>query len=583
MLTFVPAYSYGARLRRLFLVAIVLIGVLWFAGLNVRALFRPDEGRYADIPAEMLATGNWITPRLDALKYFEKPPLQYWATATAFALVGEHGWSARLWTALTGFLGVLLLVFAGNRLGPPGAGYLAGLIAASSWGYILTSQYLTLDMGLTFFMTLTLVAFLLAHHDPSDARANRRWMLVVWAAMACAMLTKGLEGIVLPGLTLIVYVIVQRDWTVLQRLQWRNGLLLFALLALPWFVIVQLRNPEFFHYFFVYQHFDRYLEPTFHRSGPWWYFLPIVLVGLMPWTPALPGAFARSAKRGAPGGQLDVDRLLLLWAVVIVAFFSFSKSKLPGYVIPALPALALLIARDMVRRTRVPLRWLATFALVAGVGVLAFARRLPSLPRAHDMTALVAGYAPWLAAAGALMVLGAALSWILARRGWEAAVLGLALASLASVQVGLWGAYRLDGYYSSRAIVRQIGGSLDVRFAPEVPFYSVGMFDQSLPFYLGRPVTLVHDRSELRLGIAAEPWKYIPTLRAFARRWKSGGAAYAIMEPPMYKYWQHRALPMRLVARDGVRVVVARTAAQHPALLPRSPGWLPALVHRLRP
>src|SRR5436190_6381741 len=145
--------------RSAFIAAIVVLAVAWFAGLEYRGLFQPDEGRYAEISREMLGSGDWITPRLNGLKYFEKPPLQYWATAASFALFGEDEWTARLWTAVTGFLGVLFMVFAGNRVGPPGGGNIAGLILASSGAYFLSSQYLTLDMGLTFFMSAALLSF----------------------------------------------------------------------------------------------------------------------------------------------------------------------------------------------------------------------------------------------------------------------------------------------------------------------------------------------------------------------------------------------------------------------------------------
>lgn len=336
--------TVGGRARRGLIAAVVLLAIVWFGGLEYRGLFQPDEGRYAEISREMLASGDWITPRLNGLKYFEKPPLQYWATATSFALFGEDEWTARLWTAVTGFLGLLFVVFAGNRVGPPSAGSIAGLVLASSCAYFLSSQYLTMDMGLTFFMSGALLAFLLAHEGGPPVK--RGWMLLAWGAMACAVLTKGLVGIVLPGMALAVYVLVQRDWRLLRELEWGRGLLLFSLLALPWFITVQLRNPEFFDFFVLHEHFARYTLPGHNRPGPWWYFAVVLLVGMMPWTPALAGVVRRSlSARG--GSRLEVDRLLLIWIGVVLVFFSFSRSKLPAYILPVLPALALLMGRDV--------------------------------------------------------------------------------------------------------------------------------------------------------------------------------------------------------------------------------------------
>src|SRR3954468_9153218 len=134
--------------RSAFVAAMVVLALAWFAGLEFRGLFQPDEGRYAEISREMLVSGDWITPRLNGLKYFEKPPLQYWTTAAAFALFGADEWTARLWPALTGFLGIVFTAFAGSRLAPRSCAASTALIVAGSWGYFLGGQFLTLDMGL---------------------------------------------------------------------------------------------------------------------------------------------------------------------------------------------------------------------------------------------------------------------------------------------------------------------------------------------------------------------------------------------------------------------------------------------------
>ena len=157
----------------------LLLAATWFGTLDMRKLVRPDEGRYAEIPREMVATGNWVTPRLNAIKYFEKPPLQYWATATAYTIFGEHHWTARLWPALTGLLCVLLIYFAGRRLFGEVVGFYAALILAASPGFIIVAQINTLDMGLTLFMTATLLCLLIALNEP--VRKNNPWMIAAWA------------------------------------------------------------------------------------------------------------------------------------------------------------------------------------------------------------------------------------------------------------------------------------------------------------------------------------------------------------------------------------------------------------------
>ena len=340
--------------RLLVLLALVLMAV-WFGTLNVRHLIRPDEGRYAEIPREMVATGDWLTPRLNGIKYFEKPPLQYWATATAYTVLGEHPWTARLWPALSGMLCLLLVFFAGRRLFSERIGFYAALILASSPGFIVVSHMNTLDMGLTLFMTATLMFFLLALRDSGNTRSP--WMLAAWASAALAVLSKGLIGIVLPGGVLMAYVLLQRDWRLLGRLRWGWGLAIFLAIAAPWFVLVQRANPEFFDFFFIHEHFARFATKAHRRVGAWWYFLPVLAYGMLPWLLYIPHAL-RDAWRARPAAsEFRPQRFLALWAVLIFLFFSASSSKLPSYIVPILPALALLMAHRLAAASSRLLLW----------------------------------------------------------------------------------------------------------------------------------------------------------------------------------------------------------------------------------
>jgi hypothetical protein len=172
--------------------------VIWCGNLEYRKLSLSDEGRYSEIPRYMAQSGDWVTPRLNGIKYFEKPPLQYWATAAAYRVFGEHNWTARVWPALTGLLGVVLMYFVGARLYGRTAGLYAAAVLASSVLYAALAHILTLDMGLAFFLTVAYAGLVLALDPRADAAANRRWMHVA-AAGCAAVLSKGLIGIVLPG------------------------------------------------------------------------------------------------------------------------------------------------------------------------------------------------------------------------------------------------------------------------------------------------------------------------------------------------------------------------------------------------
>jgi 4-amino-4-deoxy-L-arabinose transferase-like glycosyltransferase len=545
----------AARAPSPWLAAALALGVVvWFCGLEYRGLFTPDEGRYADIAREMLQSGDWVTPRLNGLKYFEKPPLQYWTTAAAFALFGVDEWTARLWPALTGFLGIAFTAFAGSRLAPRAASAPTALILAGSWGYFLGGQFLTLDMGLTFFLTAAMLAFVLARRPEVSPRAERGWTLVAWAAMALAVLSKGLVGIVLPGLALLAYVAIERDWALLRRLHWLPGLGVFAAIALPWFVLVQQRNPEFFPFFFVHEHFDRYLLPTHNRPGPWWYFVPVVLIGLLPWTAGIPAAIVAGWKAREPGFRLD--RFLVVWCAVIVAFFSASHSKLPGYVLPAVPAMLLLFARrypDAPERGRgAP----ALACLACGVALVLFAAALPYADARAFPAGMQAGYAAWLLGAGGALCASALAARRLLRRP-EASAAALGLGSMLALQLALSGTHVFDGRYSSERLIEAVAGE-SKQFPSEPPFYSVACYDRSVPFYLGRPVTLVGHKDELAPGIASEPAKYVGSIDEFTARWLAHRDAFAIMTPVLYEKLRREGLPGRVVARDELRVVIAR-------------------------
>ena len=191
--------------------------------LGIRTLVPPDEGRYAEMAREMFASGDWITTRLNQIKYFEKPPLQTWMNALTFAAFGLGEWQARLWTGLCGIIGVGMTAWAGRKVFGPRVGLYAGLVLASSLFWLASGQINSLDMGLSSMMTLTLASLLIAQRDEATASERRNWMLVCWAGMALAVLAKGLIGLVLPGAVLILYSLFARDWRIWRRLHLLKG------------------------------------------------------------------------------------------------------------------------------------------------------------------------------------------------------------------------------------------------------------------------------------------------------------------------------------------------------------------------
>ena len=541
--------------RALALILLCALAVAWFGTLAERKLVRPDEGRYAEIAREMLVSGDWTTPRLNGYKYFEKPALQYWATAVAFELFGIREWTARLWSALTGFLGVLLALHFGNRaFGPPVGGFAAAILAGSLWWAIL-GHINTLDTGVSFFMSLAVFGVVLAQLDDASARERCWWMHVAWAAAALAMLSKGLIGIVLPAGAFALYVLVQRDWRRLARLHIGTGLALLLAIATPWFVAVSAANEEFFRFFFIQEHFQRFLTTAHGRYQPAWYFIPILLIGFSPWIVSLVPALAR-AWRDGPGRAFQPARFLLIWSVLVFAFFSASGSKLPSYILPMIPALAVLVALHAGAAHRALLAaQSAIYAIVGLAGALlapmAMRAASPELP-----SELLAQYVPWIRAAGlGMLVFAAASAYHALRRQPLAAIVFLSAGGLFSSLALLLGHETLAPAYSAY----HIAGKIRPELKADVPFYTVNTFDHTLPFYLGRTVTMVAYKDELAQPIGWEPRKYLPDLAAFARAWQAEREAWAIFSARDFPQMQESLqIPMQVVARDPRRVVVKK-------------------------
>ncbi len=524
-----------------------LITLVWFSNLEYRKLVKPDEGRYAEIPREMVATGDWVTPRLDGIKYFEKPALQYWMTAAAYKVFGQHEWTARLWSGLTGYLGILLVFFTGKRLFGLEAGFYAALALSSSVLYAVIGHINTLDMGVTFFMTLSLCGFLLAQHEE-----NRRklWMHVAWAAMGFSILSKGLIGIVLPGAVLVIYTLIERDWAIWKKIHLFSGILLMLLIAAPWFILVCRANPEFFHFFFIHEHFERFLTKEHGRYHAWGYFIPILLLGILPWVVTLFPALFDSRKRTS--GKFQPGRYLLVWIVFIYFFFSFSDSKLPSYILPIFPAAALLIGRKLSETEGRKLAWHLLPAALLGAAGLMLAPRVVHFADAIVPETLYRHYVPWLEAASIIALLGSLYAFFQFRKeGNEKAVVAISLAILASAQLGLAGHNSLARSNSAYYLAQEIKPYLK----DDVPFYSVAMYEQTLPFYIKRTVIPVAYQDELAFGIEQEPGKWIPDIQTFERIWKREPYALAIMSPDMYAQLD-KVLPMEVIAKDTRRIVV---------------------------
>ncbi|WDZ98067.1 glycosyltransferase family 39 protein [Herbaspirillum sp. WKF16] len=548
---------------------LILFLLVWFWMLGARVLVPTDEGRYAEMAREMVATQDWITTRLNGIKYFEKPPLQTWMNAITFELFGLGEWQARLWTGLCGLLGIGLAGYTGARVFSGRVGFYAALVLASSFFWAGMGHINTLDMGLSGMMTISLCALLMGQRDGASRDSQRNWMLLCWAGMALAVLSKGLIGIVLPGAVLVLYTLFSRDWAIWKRLHLFKGLVLFFVITTPWFVAVSLRNPEFPQFFFIHEHFQRFTSKIHSRTGPWYYFIPILLLGIVPWL----GVFFQGLWQGMReqrdtggynslnGGRFQPKKMLLIWAVFIFLFFSISDSKLPSYILPIFPALALLIACYLERADYKALAWAGSLVAVPSAVALAFIPRVPALAKDAFSLPLVEAHIPYLYAGALIFFIGGVAAIRLARLHKDAAVTALAASAFIAGQLLMLG-HDPQGRYSAGV---DYVPALQAELKPETPIYLVGRYEQALPFYLRRTMTLVQHADEMEFGLKQEPQLWLPTIDAFVAQWVADNAAgkkdIAIMDPTRYKELQERKLPMRLIGQDPRRVIVANDPA----------------------
>ncbi len=317
------------------------IGLLFVSFMGSRPLMVPDEGRYAEIPREMVASGDYVTPRLNDIKYFEKPPMTYWLESATIQLFGMSEWSLRAPLALLGLIGCLIVYVAGRKLFDRRSGILASFVLATNFLYFTLVHFIIPDLPMTIFLTVSLLCFILGEREPPGRkRIFYFWMLYIFAALAT--LTKGLIGIVFPGMIIFVWVLITNEWRSLKQYFLPSGMLIFLVIAAPWHMLMQLRNPEFFQFYFVEQHFLRYLTEYAHRSQHKWFLSACIILGFFPWIGFLVQSFKFHWPKWAARQQHKVTIFLMTWAIMIFLFFQLSQSLLLSYALPIIPPLALL-------------------------------------------------------------------------------------------------------------------------------------------------------------------------------------------------------------------------------------------------
>jgi 4-amino-4-deoxy-L-arabinose transferase-like glycosyltransferase len=434
-------------MRRSILTLALLSSVTFFLGLGRPAISDSDEAFYAEASREMVESGDWLTPHSNYQDRWQKPILYYWLSAATFVVAGESEWAARLWSALSGIALVLLTWSAARKLtGREDAAWLAGAITATSAGCFAMARLALPDLPLAFFITLTIWSAL-----------QQRW-LAAGIAAGCGLLMKGPIALVIPALVLMpIWWLERRDRAVNLR-----GLALAALtcaaVALPWYVAMTLEHgTPYLESFFVGDNFARFATDRFNEPRPLWFYVPIVIGGMIPWAVyllALPGRSAVQFMRRQRQPTIDEWRLLL-WVVVPLLFFTISMGKQPRYILPVLPPLAILLARSITTRIAAQgqQRLLAaatwgTAALYASIAVLLYRARPLFITTYPVLT---------VAAVCVIAASGGVLAWIAATRRWRHLPANAAVSAallLLSIQFGALAGIRPEPVERIAAIVQ---------------------------------------------------------------------------------------------------------------------------------
>lgn len=527
---------------------LLFFGTAFFQFLGKVPLIEPDEGRYAEIPREMLELGDFITPHLNYVKYFEKPPLHYWMTALSFRIFGENEFAARFPGALMGLLAVLLVCHVGRRLFGRREGFLAAIILGTSIGFIIESRIAILDMTLTCTLSAALAFFIVAAREGETRKGLYYHLFYLCAALA--VLAKGLIGIVFPGAIIFLYMLFTRNWRLLKEMRLLTGIPLFLLVCAPWFVAVSLKNPEFPQFFFIREHFERFTTTVHHRKKGIWFFIPVLLYTMLPWSLFIPEA-VRGVWRERRNNEGQARLYLFIWAAFIFLFFSISSSQLEPYILPVVPPLALLMGFAFVRfsdSVPPPLRIqgavLSTVLIIGGFGIICY----PHLAARPGLTATGA------ALIGSILIIEGFLALRNIFRTPLHLFTGLILCSylVAVVTPNLF-----FGGMAKRRSLKEIGRLIVENGDRAAAVSSVGLL-QGLPFYTKRRVVVIGEPGETEFGSQqGDNMAWFMDRQRFVSLWDSPAHVFTVLSSDELAQLQgSMKTPPRIVAEKGKKILI---------------------------
>lgn len=513
------------RLAALHLLALLVLSCFFlFLNLGSYSLKEPDEGRYAEIPREMVETGDYVVPRLNYVRYFEKPPLHYWMTALSYHTLGISEWSVRLPNALVALLCALALYFSTRGWFGPQTAFVSATMLLSSFGFLALGRIVTIDMLFACLLLLSLLAF---YGYYRQRRTGACYLF--YGCLALATLAKGPVSLMLMGPTIGLFLVAERNVTFLRDLLRIKGLVLYACITLPWFIAIAVREKEFLWFFFVDQHWLRFLTTKHNRGGPPYYFVPVLLAGMLPWSLFIPRSVIAL-------WRVRELRLFFIWSLVVFVFFSLSGSKLPPYILPAFPAISLILGYLFCSRWNARIAWPAEivlyqlfFAALCGGALFAASGmlwgRLHLSPKIIDIIKETRGLSLSISAASAALVVLFCARQMRTFKAVFAAFISFSLVILVALMLHAPVIDRLNSTKELAQIIRER------RAHAACAVVTYGSFDETLPFYIRGKVLVASYQGELAMGARyADAKDRFLSQQEFVALFNSGREVFAVLK-----------------------------------------------------
>lgn len=535
-------YSWWIDISLLF----IFLAGLFFLLLGLRPLFVPDEGRYAEIAREMISSGEYITPYLNGIKYFEKPILFYWLEAASIKLLGLNLWAIRGVNASLSMMLCLFTYYTGRQLFDRLTGLLSAFILSTSLLFFMMTQMISLDLPVTVFLSMSLYTFILgANHTISGKCHYYFCFSAIFSALA--VLTKGLIGIVFPIAIISTWLLLTPKRAYLNRLSLIIYIALFLVVTVPWHLVVSLENPEFAYFYFIEQQILRYSTLGVGHYQPFWFFIPCLLIGFFPWIVFLPQAIYQAYPRSVQALATHKKELFfLLWIAIIFIFFSFSKSKLIPYILPLFPPLALLTAcylRNAVRATTYAGFQIGIFllAILSIMLIFAFYHYLPHYTLASPSLAK-----QYLLTAFAILAGASSIAILYASSKPVHAIVILICGSFLFPLFVLAAMPAIE----TRTIL-PLARIIETKSRPQDIIVTYNQYYQDLPFYLRRIVYILNWRNELTYGMAHQAHhEWMINTQQFWEYWQHKQCVFAIMDKTEYEKIKYKH-PKQKIYRLG--------------------------------